>query len=123
MRLQLKSIFVATTCFCLLLLLNSIPWQSRSVVNFYDYIEGFKVNVTSYGWPYTYQRKYSAYDLPDQLPGDLTREDIESEIIDQSSRIFDNAIIAGLISIGTLLLSEMSFRRWAGSFSELETAG
>ena len=92
-------------------------------MHFYDYIEGFKVNVTSYGWPYTYERKYSAYDLPDKLPGNLTREEIESEIVDVSLRLFDNAIIAGLISTAMLFVAEMSFRRWASPCSDLEIEG
>ena len=112
MSFSLRSLFGSLTCFCLLLGLNAIPSQSLSTVRFYDYPGVFKVKVSSYGWPSTYHKQCSAYDLPPKLPGDLTIADIENWHGDRFGRlhVFSNLIVIGLVSIAIFFVCEAQCR-------------
>ena len=125
MRFQLKSLFASLTCLCVLLSLNAIPWHGHSEIHFYDYPDTFKLKVESYGWPRSFFNEYSAYDLPPNLPGDLTVEDIEDPIRPNRAlrlRVFDNLIVIGLISLALFICVEISFRYWFNSTEESEHA-
>ena len=123
MNFKLKSLFAALTCFCILLSLNAMPWRYNSEVHFYDFPGAFKLRVTSYGWPYAYSNSFSAYDLPSELPGDLTREEIESGIPAQRLRLFDNLIIISIGSLLAFLVFELAFRHWSAPHSSAQRAG
>ena len=124
MRFHLKSVFAGLTCSCLMLSLNSIPWSGESTRHFYDFPGTFKLKDTSYGWPFTYARKSSAYDLPPKLPGDLTVEEIEAPLIPSrfKYRIFDNLIVIGLASLALFILIESACRRGAKLTAETQPA-
>ena len=125
LNFQLKSLFVSLTCLCFLLSLNAIPWHSHSTKHFYDYPGTFKLKVTSYGWPRSFCKKLSAYDLPSDLPGDLTVGDIEDPIISNLAlrlRFFDNLFVIGLISLAVFICTEISSRCWTNSSTDSEHA-
>ena len=77
-------------------------------MHFYDFPDVFKLNITSYGWPYTYSEFASAYELPPQLPPGLTLEEIEDPFpSSQFARynIMLNVFVCGFSSLTVLLLS------------------
>jgi len=100
-----------------------MPWRYNSEVRFYDFPGAFKLRVTSYGWPYAYSNSFSAYDLPSELPGDLTRDEIESGIPAQRLRLFDNLIIISIGSLLAFLVFELAFRHWSAPHSSAQRAG
>ncbi len=100
----------------MLLALNAIPWQSQTSKYFYGAPEGFRLDVTSYGWPYSYDFEFSAQSLPQRLPGDLTGEEIEdAELANRIARfhILDNLLIIGLLSLVVFAVFEILYRRLA----------
>lgn len=112
MNFSLRSLFASLTCFCLLLGINAMPSQSLSTIRFYDYPGVYKVKVFSYGWPSTYHKQCSAYDLPPKLPGDLTLADIENWHGNRSDRllVLGNLIVISLVSIAMFFVCEILCR-------------